>query len=100
VLGRDDHRVAQHARFIALDLGHLRRLLLRREVFVHDADAALLRDGDRQTRFGHGVHGGGDERQVQPDVARKLGREGCVFGQNLRVGWHQQYVVERERFSE
>jgi hypothetical protein len=28
-VGRDHHRVAQHARLIALDLGHLRRLLLQ-----------------------------------------------------------------------
>jgi hypothetical protein len=46
--GRDGDRVAQHAGFVALDARHLGRLLLRRQVLVHDADAAFLRDGDRQ----------------------------------------------------
>ena len=44
--GGDDDRVAQNARFQALDLGHLGGLLLRGEVFVDDANAleiALLK---------------------------------------------------------
>ena len=28
-----------------------------RHALVNDADAAFLGDGDRQSRFGHGVHG-------------------------------------------
>ena len=48
VLGGDDHGITQHARLVALDLGHMGTLLLWGEVLVHDADAALLRDRDRE----------------------------------------------------
>jgi hypothetical protein len=57
-VGRDGDRVLEHSRFEALDLGHLGRLGARRQVLVHDADAALLGQGDRQARLGHGIHGG------------------------------------------
>jgi hypothetical protein len=46
--GRHGDGVAQQARLVALDTRHLRRLLLGREVLVHDADAAFLGDGDGQ----------------------------------------------------
>ncbi len=100
VLGGDDHRVMHHARLVALDLGDLGGLLLGRHVLVDDADTALLRDGNRQARLGHGVHGGGHEWQVQGDVAREARGEGGVLGQDLGVRWHQQHIVEGERFSE
>jgi hypothetical protein len=97
---RDHHRVAQDARFIALHAGHFGGLLLRGEVLVHDPHAALLRDGDREAGFCHGVHGRRDERQVQRDVAGEFGGEGGVLGQDLGERWHQQHVVEGERFAE
>ena len=97
--GRHGDRVAQHARLIALDACHLGRLLLGREVLVHDADATLLRQGDGQARLGHGVHRGGHQGQVQADVARQLGRQRGVTGQHLGEGGHQQHIVEGERFA-
>ncbi|EWS63387.1 hypothetical protein Y695_03381 [Hydrogenophaga sp. T4] len=99
-LGRDHHRIAQHARLVALDFGHVGGLLLRREVFVDDADAAFLGNGNRQPGLGHGVHRGRHQRQVQLDVAGELGGEGGVLGKDLGVSWHQQHVVEGERFAE
>ena len=57
VLRGDDHRVAQHATFVAFHFGHFSGLLLGGEIFVHDADATLLGDGNRQTGLGHRVHG-------------------------------------------
>ena len=77
---RDHHRVAQHARFVALDLGDLRRLLSHRQVFMHDADAAFLGYGDRQTRLGHRVHGSRHQGQIQGDVAGKKGGKRGVLG--------------------
>ena len=54
---RGDHdRITQHAAFVALDSGHLCRLLLGREIFMNNADATLLRDGNGQPRFGDRVH--------------------------------------------
>ncbi len=65
---RHRHRIAQHAGFEALDLGDFRGLLLGGEILVDDADAAFLRDGDRQARLGDGVHRRRDERDVELDV--------------------------------
>jgi hypothetical protein len=96
---RDHHRVAQQAAFIALDLGHLRGLLGGRQVLVNDADAAFLSDGNRQARFSHGVHGRGDQGQLQFDIAGKPGGERGVLGQDLGECGHQQHIVEGERFS-
>ena len=58
------HRITDNAGLVALDLGHVGRLLLSCQVLVHDANAALLRNSNRQPRFGHGVHSGGHERQI------------------------------------
>ena len=99
-LGRDRDRVAQHAGLVALDARHLGGLLLRRQVLVDDADAAFLRQGDRQAGFGHGVHRRRDERQVEADVAGEGGREIGVARQDARERRHQQHVVERQRFAQ
>ena len=61
----DGDRVHHHAGLEFLDLPHLRGLLVRLEVAVDDADAAGLRHGDRHVRFGHRVHGRGDDRDVE-----------------------------------
>ena len=100
VLRGDNHRIADDARLVALDLGHMRGLLLSCQVLVYDADAALLRNSNRQSRLGHGVHSGGHERQIQANIARKLGGKCGVLGKDLGERWHQQYVVEGERFAE
>ena len=98
-VGRDHDRIAQDAAFVALDLGDLHGLLLRREVFVNDADAAFLRHGDGQTRFGHGIHGGRYQRQIQGDIARQSGLQRCVFGQNLGVRRNEKNVIKRKCFT-
>ena len=99
VLRRDDHRVTQHAAFITLHAGHFGGLLLRGEIFVDDPDATFLGDGDGQTRLGHGVHGGRHQRQIQGNATGKSGRKRRVLGQDVRVGGHQQHIVEGERFT-
>mmetsp|Transcript_26318 Transcript_26318/g.62507 ORF Transcript_26318/g.62507 Transcript_26318/m.62507 type:complete len:641 (-) Transcript_26318:108-2030(-) len=96
----DRQRLADDAALVALDPGHLARLGFRRQVLVHDADAALLRNGDREAGLGHGVHRGGHQRQVQGDVARQTGRKAGVTWQHLGERWHQQNIVEGERFAE
>ncbi|MNW06909.1 hypothetical protein D3C71_2034010 [compost metagenome] len=60
---------------MALDLVHFGGLFLGRHVLVDDADTALLRNGDRQARFRHGIHCGGHQGNVQGDVARKTCRK-------------------------
>ena len=56
-------------------------------------------DGNGQPCLCHGVHSGGHERQIQLDIAGEFCREGRVLGQDLGVRWHQQHIVEGERFS-
>ena len=67
--GLDGDRVHHHAGFEFLHLPHLRGLLVRLQVAVDDADAAGLRHGDRHLGLGHGVHGRGDDRDVERDLA-------------------------------
>ena len=100
VLRGDDDGVKQDPAFITLDLGDLCGLLLRREVFVDDAHAAFLGNGDGQSGFGHRVHGGGHEGEVQADATRELRGQAGVARQHLGERRHQQHVVEGERFSE
>ena len=98
LLGPAGDRVHDHAGLGALDLVDLGGLRLDREVLVDDAEAALLRHGDREARLGDRVHRGRDDRDVQPD----LGASGCVRrstsrGWTSRVGREQEDVVERQR---
>ena len=99
-MGGDDHRITQHAGLVALDLGHLRSLLGNREVFVDDAHATLLRDGNRQARLGHRVHGGRHQGQIQGDVAGEQSGQRGVLGEDLGVRGDQQHIVEGQRFAE
>src|SRR5205085_3591989 len=72
-VGADRHRVNDHARLGALHLVNLFRLSFDGKIFVHHADAALLRDGDGERGFGDRVHRGRAERDAQTYVARELG---------------------------
>ncbi len=75
-VGRRNHdRIAQNARLVALDLGHLRGLLGSRQVLVDDTNAAFLGDGDGQPGLGNGIHGRRCQRQVQRNIAGEAGGE-------------------------
>ena len=71
-----------------------------RHALVDDADAAFLGDGDREARFGHGVHGRGQQRHIQADPARYAGGKVDLAWQNFRVGRNEEDVVEGESFFE
>ena len=66
-VGRDGHRVDDHARLRALDLVDLGGLRRDRQVLVDEAEPALLGEGDGQGRLGHGVHRGGHDRDLERD---------------------------------
>ena len=97
-VGADGDRVLDHAGFVFLDGAHLAGLVVHRHAFVQDADAAFLGHGDRQTVFGDGVHGGGQQRDVQLDVARQARLQRYLIGQHIGVGGQEQNVVERQCF--
>ncbi len=67
---------------------------------MDDADAAFLRQGDRQARFGHGIHRRRDERQIEADVSRERGLQVGVARQDGRKCRDQQHVVEGQRFAQ
>ena len=80
VLGADRDRVVDDAALEALHARDFARLRLDGHVLVQDADAAFLRDRNREAVLGDRVHGGGDDRQVQPDAARELRGEADFCG--------------------
>jgi hypothetical protein len=69
VVGAERDGVGDDAVGGAFDLGDLAGLGLDGEVLVDDADAALLRERDGESGLGDGVHGRGDERDVERDGA-------------------------------
>ena len=79
---------------------HLARLGLDAHVLVDDADAAFLRDRDREARFGDRVHGGGQDRQIETDRAGELRAQIGVARQEIGVRRDQEHVVEGECFLE
>ena len=79
--------------FHAADLG---KLLALRHVVMDEAEAAVERHGDGHARFGHGVHVGGDDRDVQMQVFRELRVEMRVARENFRIKRGQRDVVERQ----
>jgi CBS domain-containing protein len=95
--GRDGDGLLHHAALEALHLRDLGGLRLGRHVLVDDADAALLRERDGEARFGHRVHGGREERDVELDRPGEAGGEADFAGEDGRVGGNEQDVVESER---
>ena len=71
-----------------------------RHIAVHESDAALPRDGDGQARVGDGVHGGGDDGNIQRDAARKERARIGVGGQHVGFAGHQQDIVESQTFGD
>ncbi len=84
-IGIDGDGVFDHTGFVFFHHAHLLRLLLDAHTLVDDPDATVLRHGNGQAGFGHGVHGSRDQRDIQLNTARQPGLEGNVFGSDVRV---------------
>src|SRR5437016_9351186 len=94
VIGREGDGVHDHSALGAFYLVYLIGLPLNREIAVNHAHAALLGNSNGQPRFGHGIHGRADERNVEADVTREL-RLGIGFGGNdVRMGRQKQHIVK------
>jgi hypothetical protein len=98
LVGMDGDGVHHHAALELLDLTDLGGLLGDVEVLVNDAHAAGLRQRDGHRALGHRVHGGGDDRDVELDLARQPGAGVGLGGHHFGVSGHQQHVVEGEGF--
>ena len=99
-VGRDRDRVLDDAAFEFLHPADFARLRLDGHALVDDADAAFLGDGDGEARLGDRVHGGRQQRHIEPDPARDAGGEIDLAWQNFRVGRNQEDIVEGESFFE
>ena len=97
VLGNRD-RVFDDAALEPFDLGHFCCQRSGGHVLVYHADAAFLGDGYRQPGFGHGVHGSGQQRDIESDRAREPGFQADVPRQDRGVGGNQQDIVEGQGF--
>ena len=95
----DGDGVHHHAGFEFLHLAHLRRLNIGLEIAVNDADAAGLRHGDRHVGFGHGVHGGREDRDIERNVARDARPNVHVRRQDIGQSGLQQHVIEGVSFA-
>ena len=96
VIGRERNRIDDHAALRSLHAIDFRRLLFNRKVLVDDADAAVLRHGNRQPGFGHGVHRGAGDGHVQLNVSREAAADVDLTRNNGGMAWNQQNVVERQ----
>ena len=81
----DGHRVVDHAVFGALHLAHLCGLGLYAHVLMNNADSTFSRKSYGHRRFGHGVHRGGHDRDVEGDVPRKAAAQVYFSRQDFRV---------------
>ena len=68
----DRHRIHDHAGFRAFHFVDFFGLPFDTQVLMNYADAALLRDSDRQRRFGDGVHRGRAKRYLQANAPSEL----------------------------
>ena len=92
----DRHRVGDHAGLGALDEVDLVRLVLDRQVAVEDADAAVPGHRDGHPRLGDGVHGRGDERHPDRDLARQARRRVDLARDDIGLAGLEQDVVVGE----
>jgi len=69
-------------------------LALGAHVLVDHADAALHGHGDRHLGFGHGVHGGADNRNIKAYISSQTGADIDIFWQYIGIIGNQQYIVK------
>ena len=97
---RDGQRVLDDAGLEPLDLRDLGRLPRGGHVLVDDAEPALLRHRDGEAAFGHGVHRGGHQRNVEGDGLREAGGEADVAGNDEGMRGNEKDVVECQRLPD
>ena len=107
-IGADVGVAAHEARFVALDAGDHRGLVLDRLRAVEERHAALLRQRDGQPVAGHGLHHGRDHRHVERErrlltraETRQRGAQGDIVRDAFArgVAGHEQILVERVRLT-
>src|SRR5439155_15024463 len=92
LVGRQGDRIDDDAVFAALDLVHFACLVGDGQVLVNDADAAFLGQGDGQVAFGHGIHRGRDNGQIEANIPGQLRAHVHVAGDDVAVAGLQENV--------
>src|SRR5439155_1135066 len=99
IVGPERDGVDDHPGLGALHAVDLAHVILDREVAVQDPDPTRARERDREPRLRDRVHRGRDERDLELDLARQTRPGRDVVGEDVRLGGHEQHVVEREPLS-
>jgi hypothetical protein len=92
--GRDLDRFLNQTVNVIFDAADLGKLLALRHVVMDEAEPAVGRHGNGHARFGHGVHVGRNDRDVEAQIFRELRVELRVARKNLRIKRRQRDVVE------
>ena len=87
-------RIKDHPAFRTLDKIHLHRLLFDRHVLVEDSDPSFAGKGGGEVGLRHGVHRGGDERNVQCDIAGKPCGDVHLPRHHARFPGDEQDIIE------
>ena len=95
-VGTERDRVQDHPALAPLDPVDFGGLPVDRHVLVDHADAAGPRHGDGHFRLGHGVHRGGDQRDVELDAPGEPAAHIHILRMDRRVPRNQQHIVESQ----
>ena len=96
LVGRDLDGFLNQAVDVVLDAADFGKLLAFRHVVMDEAEAAVERHGDGHARFGHRVHVGRNDRDVQVQIFRERGVELRVARKDFGIKRRQRDVVERQ----
>ena len=92
-------RIDHHPRLEPLDLSDMVGLCRRIEILVNHPEAARLRHRDRKFRFGHRVHGRGNNGNRNLDVAGDTRASRYFRGEHGRCTRFHQHVIECKIFG-
>ena len=80
--------------FKTLHAGNHGRLDVNGVVAVDDGQTAFPRQGNRQFRFGNGIHGRGQHGDFHVKAGNKLGTDVRVAGKNRAQAGQQEHVIK------
>ncbi len=91
---RDRYWILNDTTFIFFNEEHFPRLLVYTHALVNHTEAAFLRHGDGEPRFGNRIHGRRNQWNVQHNCLCQLRFESYGFGENIGVSRQEQNIVE------
>ncbi len=92
----DRDRVYHHAGFKLLDLADFLGLTLRCQIAMNNTNATRLRHSDGQTRFRHGVHCCGEQRQIKLDIFGNTCVQIDLSGHHFGMARLQKHIIKSE----